>query len=456
MKTRAHLEPTKILFQAILLTLLALLLTLPEVVLVAGDPVRTDRDPVRQLETPDADSAWSFAIMGDRTGGPAEGIKVLARAVKDVNLIDPDLTMTVGDLIQGYNGRVEWLIQAKQFKDTMDRLRRPWYPVAGNHDIYWRGEDRPVGEHESDYEQHFGPLWYWFDHKNCGFIVLYSDEGDPVTGEKNFGKNECQKFSPRQLAWLEEVLTSTEKFEQVFVFVHHPRWRKEKYNGSNWQEVHKRLARPGNVAAVFGGHHHQLHFDGVKDGIEYHTLAATGAHLRQEYPGAGWVHHWNLVTVRPQGFEMGVVPVGSILDPKQYTTKRHILASRLLSADLASFRGEIPAPAQSVKSMMTTLELKNPVDTVLRFKLRNPDGALKVGTAEVVLLPGSTRQVEVQLLLDRLSFDADAPLPHLEVVLHFDDEQGQPVAVPTRTVTIRLEESSWRERSSQDGSSQSK
>ena len=78
----------------------------------------------------------------------------------------------------------------------MNGLLCPWFPVAGNHDIYWRGPDRPAEEHEQRYEQHFGPLWYAFDHKGCRFIVLYSDEGIPETGERNFSKPDCQVMSP--------------------------------------------------------------------------------------------------------------------------------------------------------------------------------------------------------------------------------------------------------------------
>ena len=62
----------------------------------------TDRKG-RKLALTKEDDAFFFAVFGDRTGGPAEGIKVLEQAVVDVNLLDPDLVMTVGDLIQGYN-----------------------------------------------------------------------------------------------------------------------------------------------------------------------------------------------------------------------------------------------------------------------------------------------------------------------------------------------------------------
>ena len=58
----------------------------------------TNRVGARELALPDEDAgAFTFAVFGDRTGGPAEGVQVLAQAVDETNLLGPDLVMTVGD-----------------------------------------------------------------------------------------------------------------------------------------------------------------------------------------------------------------------------------------------------------------------------------------------------------------------------------------------------------------------
>lgn len=299
----------------------------------------TDDDPARfhttrtsrvDLPLPNEEDAFFFVIFGDRTGGPDEGISVLKDAVRDTNLLEPDFVITVGDLIDGYNQTPEWMEQMREYKGVMNELICPWFPVAGNHDVYWRGDGRPTGEHEQNYEMHFGPLWYAFEHKNSWFIVLYTDEGNPETGEKNFRKPESQRMSPEQFSWLQDMLGKAEDVDHVFLFVHHPRWLGGGY-GSDWDRVHELLVEAGNVAAVFAGHIHRMRYD-PKDGIEYVTLATVGGVQRHTVPEAGWLHHFNTVTVRQDQVAMGGIPVGQMLDVREITGALADEAARLAEA----------------------------------------------------------------------------------------------------------------------------
>ncbi|MDE0889285.1 MAG: metallophosphoesterase [Phycisphaerales bacterium] len=283
----------------------------------AADRFITDREG-RTLDLPAEDETFTFVVFGDRTGGPADGVKILAEAVADTNLYEPDLVMTVGDLVGGYNATDAWMGQMKEFRGIMDGLLCPWFPVAGNHDIYWRGPNRPEGEHEANYEMHFGPLWYAFDHKDRRFIVLYTDEANPDTGEHNFGKAECQRMSPEQLAWLKATLASGKDKKDVFVFLHHPRWIGGRY-GDDWERIHPVLADAGNVRAVFAGHIHRMRYDGPRDGIEYVTLATVGGGQSNLVPEAGYLHQFHHVTVRPDGIALACIPVGETMDVRDIT-----------------------------------------------------------------------------------------------------------------------------------------
>lgn len=118
----------------LLLARVALFPGIDRVALRADPPgVNTNRKSPVVLPLPRSDDVFHFVVFGDRTGGPAEGIKVLAQAVTDTNLLDPDLILTVGDLVNGYNQTAPWIQQMEEFRATMNQLKRPWFPVAGNH-----------------------------------------------------------------------------------------------------------------------------------------------------------------------------------------------------------------------------------------------------------------------------------------------------------------------------------
>lgn len=375
----------------------------------------TDREGLA-LPLPDEDEAFTFAIFGDRTGGPAAGVAVLADAVDDVNLIGPDLVMTVGDLIEGYSTVDPWMAQMVEFRGIMDRLDAPWFPVAGNHDVYWRGPDRPAEEHERRYETHFGPLWYAFEHKQCLFVVLYSDEGNPDTGERNFRKPDCQRMSPEQFDWLDGILDDHADARHVFVFLHHPRWIGGQY-GDDWDRVHERLVAAGNVSAVFAGHIHRMRYD-PKDGIEYLTLATVGGHQPGYSADAGFLHQYHLVTVRDDALAMAALPVGEVLDPRAITGAVSTAMDRLARSNI-DVDTQVAIGANGSASGTVLARVMNPTEFPVDLAVtpESADGRWRFGPdhRHATLEPGESIELDFAVSRGVSPVDAGFRIPAVRV-----------------------------------------
>jgi len=125
---------------------------------------------------------FQFAIISDLTGGYRQGI--FEKAVKEMNLLQPEFVMSVGDLIQGYTiDEVELDRQWNVFSNIIKKLEMPFFYVPGNHDV-------TNAVMADKWHQRFGPTYYHFVYRDVLFLCLDTQD---MQGN-NIGKDQTNYF----------------------------------------------------------------------------------------------------------------------------------------------------------------------------------------------------------------------------------------------------------------------
>jgi hypothetical protein len=252
-----------------------------------------ERNPWTHLRLNNDAATFRFAIVTDRTDAARPG--VFERAVEQLNWLQPEFVVCVGDLIQGTAddeaalGR-EW----QEFRALVARLEMPFFYVPGNHDV-----SGPVTERL--WRDRFGRRHYHFVYKDVLFLVLNSED-PPVASAGHFGRE--------QLDDLRRVLAQNQKVRWTVVLVHKPVWTYREVADTGWLDVEEALA--GRPYTVFAGHEHRYERL-VRNGQRYYTLATTGGSSRLRGRAYGEFDHITWVTMKRNGPVLANLTLDGIL-----------------------------------------------------------------------------------------------------------------------------------------------
>ena len=217
------------------------------------------KNPFTHLKLNADPDQFQFAIVSDRTGGHRE--KVFSRAVQQVNLLQPEFVMSVGDLIEGYTFKEEAIKeQWDEFDGYVQKFEMPFFYTPGNHDLANRVQVQKWGER-------YGRRYFHFTYKNALFLSLNSE-----TTSDDYGS-----IDKEQIAWIGKTLAANAGVRWTFIFVHKPVWTAKDLKKNGWGEVESLLA--GRKYTVFCGHVHRYQ-KYVRNGNNYYQLATTGGGSR--------------------------------------------------------------------------------------------------------------------------------------------------------------------------------
>jgi serine/threonine-protein phosphatase CPPED1 len=216
--------------------------------------------------TPNVDpEQFQFAIVSDRTGGHRKG--VFSKAVQQVNLLQPEFVMSVGDLIEGSGeadvNRKQW----DEFDKYAKQFQMPFFYCAGNHD----NGTKPKNE---VWSERLGRSYFHFVYKNCLFLILNSNDAEPAPNpnpaQRFFGRT---GFSKVQQEYATKAIKENAGVRWTFVFMHHPVWAGRDLTETGMLEIEKALE--GRKYNVFCGHVHNFR-KFLRNGTAYYQLATTG------------------------------------------------------------------------------------------------------------------------------------------------------------------------------------
>ena len=279
---------------------------------------------------------FQFAVIGDRGGG-ANPLGTYELAMEQLNWLQPEFVMSVGDYVEGYTSKPEVMnSQWDEFDEIVAKLRMPFFYVRGNHDI-----NTPITREA--WTELRGPDYYHFRYKDVLFIALdtegaeesvapeleadlskYNDlnindpkaaktfaaEVDLMSRVMEIVAQEPPKieFPEDQIEWFKKVLAENQDVRWTFVFLHQPVWNNP---SDGFKEIDAALQDRDFTA--FAGHTHYYDYDLI-NGHEYITVASAGATFVHDGPGNVDMLSW--VTMTADGPEIANLALKGIFDRK--------------------------------------------------------------------------------------------------------------------------------------------
>jgi serine/threonine-protein phosphatase CPPED1 len=236
-----------------------------------------EKNPWTHLKVNNDAEQFQFAVLTDRTGG--HRAKVFSKAVYQINLMQPEFVLSVGDLIEGYTVKQD-VIESEwsEFQGYVKNFQMPFFYVPGNHDLTNK-------EMVADWSGRFGRKYYHFIYKNVLFMAINSE--DPVS-----------KVSAEQVEYFDKVLKENPNVRWTMAFLHKPLWTAKDLEANGWAAMEKALA--GRKYTVFCGHVHRYQ-KFVRNGNNYYQLATTGGGSRLRGPAYGEFDHISWITMKKDG-----------------------------------------------------------------------------------------------------------------------------------------------------------
>jgi len=273
---------------------------------------------------------FQFVIIGDRTGGHRPG--VFTRAIQQINLLQPEFVVSVGDLIEGYTEDPELLDREwRELDAAVDNLNMPFFYTVGNHDV---GNNlmREV------WHRRLGQDFYSFIYKEVLFISLNTEDppiklsnealsgqtkleemmrSDPVATQRQILERSRSggfkeplpgevAISQAQLDFVRDTLIKHKNVRWTIILMHKPAWQ---YKNPAFSTIEKML-RNRDYTVIAGHEHYYMYTN--HHGRDYVAMGTTGGLWLRDGPGS--VDHISWVTMTDSGLKFAHIKLDGLFD----------------------------------------------------------------------------------------------------------------------------------------------
>jgi len=315
-----------------------------------------------------------FAILGDRTGGPEEG--VYEQIVIEAERLKPEFVVTVGDMIVGYStDTLELASRWDEFLQMVKPLSVPIYYTAGNNDITYDIA-------EGTYRRYAGEPNYSFNHRGLHFTIFDNSRWES-SGE----------LPEKYLLWLENDLKQCQEAAYTFVFMHKPFWYKTTVQ--SLPDTLHTLFKAYGVDAVVTGHFHR-YFSGDYDGIQYTCLGSSGGGTGDDLIGPKYHFAW--VTVDDEGIHLAPIKYEGVMPRDVVTAEEEFLVNKSKHLGLKFVNPAQVGEDMTVARTTVGVSVQNhhgtmSIDDTLRWEV--PEGwTVEPLTTPVIVAPGDSGTFE--------------------------------------------------------------
>lgn len=369
--------------------------------LLAQAPALPEGTPIVERPFSEDPDKFTFAIIGDKTGGGLNKWHVFDRAVDEINILKPDFAIMVGDLIQGDTTSVERLDEEwKEFWEHQSDLVIPFFPLPGNHDI----TNRVMYDY---WKRNIGRTYSAFTYKDCLFLMLNTEEWHAIDGEWT------NWFGEEQIEYVKSQLTQHANVRHTFVLLHRPLWLQK---DSGWELIETALEE--REYTVFAGHYHNLTLH-TRNDRRYFVLGATGGGFTpKEIKEIGAFDHYSLVTVDNKDVNIGIIEPGNI-----YPADISVADFKAKLSKQLSFQHEIKFDSsKEINSGSIVIDMQNTLEKLLLTEIAfdpNDNWQITPNSLSLKVKPGQTTKAIINLSVNS---DNITPLPIYRYSMQYGGE----------------------------------